>query len=126
MDNLIEENDLCLGTSTVNQPKDGNSIGTMETKGNFSQQIGHSRGVDSHKPLNNEIKPLIHQGKPNCKSKAIEVKSTPQGPWHGINPRKPSEGENIPQHLKGFVEFPNIEVYGKGNQQGETYTDDNF
>ena len=37
MDDLIEESESCMGTSTLNQFKDGDSNGTMETKGNISQ-----------------------------------------------------------------------------------------
>ena len=54
IDNLIEENDPCMETSTLNLPNEKNSIGALETEENTSQ--------------NNERGLLIHQGMPKINS----------------------------------------------------------
>ena len=54
-------------------------------------------------------------------------KGPPHGPRRGINPRKPFEGENIPQNLKEFVENPDIiEVEEEGNLRGKPTLNDIF
>ena len=123
-DNLIEETDLCMETSTLNPPEE-NSVGALETEENTSQKLGQWRGIYSRKP-SKEDGLLIHQGIPIYKPERMEGSSTPQGHWRGIDSCKLLGGTDDPDHLKGLAELSNIEVLGASNQQGETDLDDKF
>ena len=51
IDYLMEENDPCLGASSLNPPNEENTSGALETKGSTSShKIGHWHGMNTRKP----------------------------------------------------------------------------